>query len=173
MIAHRAPGSRQPGPLGTQLSCICAYAGERAKKSSRLHARMQVAVIHCSHPNTSGARSTWRPLGQRDAMGLDATNEPITRSVTNTKHWRLLLMLIWKNKQHLNREVLLPCRGEGFSVGYSAPFNESKREKAGRYTESQVFILFFNPYQQLPKWQKIQALYSILNTLNVQGLLVL
>jgi hypothetical protein len=65
-------------------------------------------------------------------------------------------MLIWKNKQHLNREVLLPCRGEGFSVGYSAPFNESKREKADRYTESQVFILFLTHTSNFPSDRKFK-----------------
>jgi hypothetical protein len=31
--AHRAPVSRQPGPLGTQLPCVSAYAGQREKKA--------------------------------------------------------------------------------------------------------------------------------------------
>jgi hypothetical protein len=55
-----APVSRQPGPLGTQLSCVSAYAGEASKISYRLHARMQAGAIYCSHPNRSRARSTRR-----------------------------------------------------------------------------------------------------------------
>jgi hypothetical protein len=43
------------GNAGKLRSCLCRRA---SKISSRLHARMQAAVIHCSHPNTSGARST-------------------------------------------------------------------------------------------------------------------
>jgi len=67
-----------------------------------------------------------------------------------TKYWRLLLMLVWKNKQQHKRELVLPCRGEGCSAGYSAPFNGSKGWKAGRYTKShEVFELFLNPYQQV------------------------
>lgn len=60
-----------------------------------------------------------------------------------TKYWRLLLMLVWKNKQQHKRELVLPCRGEGCSAGYSAPFNGSKGEKLADTPNHMKYSYYF------------------------------
>jgi len=67
-----------------------------------------------------------------------------------TKHRRLILMLVWKNRQQQNHESALPSRGEVCVAGHSPPFDGSKRKKGGKYTRSHgVFLLSLNPYHQL------------------------
>jgi hypothetical protein len=76
---------------------------------------------------------------------IETQNKPCR---PKTKHWRLILMLVWKDKQQHKHELVLPSRNMLLDIQLLS--TDQKGIKACRYTRSYgVLVLLLNPYHQV------------------------